>query len=262
MLQRLLPMTILLAAMAAPSAWASGEKVSFRAVQWLPVTGRSGTRTEGYLIDLVRAILEPKGFEVEYRMMPWERAQRAVSQGNIDCVLGPTEAIPNVKQTSFTFGQTRTGFYVRQELEWTYQGPESLANLRLGVIGGYRYGEPIDGYIAQNEGTEKIVVVDETLDPVLALFMQLMNGSIDVIAEDPLIMNHALDRMNIKNRVKNVGQLQVAQSIRIGCSTSSERAVRVLALLDQGVQELVRTGGIKPVMARYGLSSGMVQPGS
>ncbi|WP_157729877.1 transporter substrate-binding domain-containing protein [Bacterioplanes sanyensis] len=67
---------------------AAAQTLSIRSDTWYPMNGDPQADKPGFMIEIAKAIFEPQGITIDYRLMPWERALSEVRAGRIDCVVG------------------------------------------------------------------------------------------------------------------------------------------------------------------------------
>ncbi len=64
------------------------KKVVLAADEWCPYNCEPGSAKPGYVIELAKIIFEKKGYEFDYKMMPWEQAKSDALQGKMSGAIG------------------------------------------------------------------------------------------------------------------------------------------------------------------------------
>jgi polar amino acid transport system substrate-binding protein len=123
--------------------WA--ESLSFVTIDYCPFTcdPLQEAGKEGFMTDVVREVFEGHGYSVEFEMLPYVRAVKAVEEGQYDgiVVVGRDYAPDLVYPAEPTVVQ-RVAFLVDAESPWRYTGVESLFNIQVGVVRGFHYVDP------------------------------------------------------------------------------------------------------------------------
>jgi len=232
---------------------ASAEEATVRlgADEWMPYNGTSDPQRPGYVIELARAIFEPKGIKVEFTAMPWEQALGAVRAGTLSGAIGANkqEAAGLVLPVE-KIGAPSLCLMTRADSKWTYENLASFRNARFGVIKDYSYWPDLDAYIARSAG--KGIVVAGGENPLDDLMKKLQAGEIDVLGEsEPVLLwylrSHGLERTQF--RVVYKGD---PDPIYIGFAPTAD-GHRFAGLFDDGVRALRASGGLGKILLRYGL---------
>jgi len=105
---------------------------------WPPYAGHSHESRQGYIVDVIREIYEPLGYDVRYVNKPWSRCISETRTGKLSALAGAdVDEVPDFVFPQETIGVTRPAFFVLKETAWTYQGLDSLATIKLGMIQDY-----------------------------------------------------------------------------------------------------------------------------
>lgn len=132
----------------------------------------------GFDIDLMRAIAEDAGFEVEFVNTRWDGIFVALSEGEFDAVISAAtitderEEIIDFSDPYFVAGQA---IAVSVDLAETVATPEDLVGLRVGV----QLGTTGDEYASAIEGVEVV-----RFDEVTLAFQALGEGEVDAVIND------------------------------------------------------------------------------
>ena len=232
------------------------DTVTIRADEWYPYNGDPDSDHPGYMIELANTIWGEAGYNVDYRLMPWERALEATRYGNIDCVVGVTpDEAPDFVFPEEPQGSSAPHMYVEKESVWNYQGIESLKDVRLGVIGGYAYdmGE-LDAYIMEQELSSGRVQVMKGNNALEQNIRKLLSKRIDALAESPSVMVTKLAEMGLTDQIRDAGEIGEPVLIYIGCTPTNPRSYELGRLLSAGIREMRSNGALSTLLGRYGLS--------
>ncbi|QJE71910.1 amino acid ABC transporter substrate-binding protein [Aerophototrophica crusticola] len=235
-----------------PAAAKAAETLTFKADFWCPYNCTPGKKPEGYLLDILRAVYEPKGYTVTYELMPYQDAIEAARKGEITGVLGAARKdAPDLLLTRDSEGYTTYAFATAKGSGFKYAGPDSLKGKRFGAIQDYTYDDRIDAYIAANKGTPAITLVSgdtATKD----LITQLAERKLDVIIEGDAVLEYSINLIGMGN----LFDLSVASEgapVYVALSPKHPKAQELLAMLETGVEELRKSGKLAEILKAYGL---------
>ncbi|MBF0239723.1 MAG: transporter substrate-binding domain-containing protein [SAR324 cluster bacterium] len=69
-------------------AVADSKTISIGADVWHPYNGVAKSSELGFMIDIAVEVFKEKGYTVDYKNLPWNRAKDECRKGNIDAVVG------------------------------------------------------------------------------------------------------------------------------------------------------------------------------
>jgi len=227
--------------------------VTIRADEWSPINGVPGAKDPGYMIELVTIILAKHGHEVEYRTMPWKRSIQMVREGEFDCVVGAYKSdAPDFIFPEEPWGLIGSSFYVKKGSSWKYTNLNSLAEVRIGTIGGYAYSDELDAYIEANKANSKVNVLNAN-NALEQNIKKLSLGRIDVTIESDLVMNAKLKALGMENEIVVAGLLAPPENMFIACSPAKSTSSEYVKLFSDGLKELRASGKLKEILKKYGL---------
>ncbi len=228
------------------------DTVTIRADNWFPMNGDPKSATPGYMIELATQIFNEAGHTVDYRTMPWERAVKSVRSGQFDCVVGAyPEDAPDFIYPTASWGLDEAAFYVKKDEPWRYTGLDSLAAIKIGLIGGYAYDEAFDNYIKANiNGNYQFIKGDNALENNIK---KILAGRITTTVESPVVMLAKLKEMGHQDKIIDAGKLGEAEDIFIACSPAKESSKALIKLVDEGTSKLRQSGELQKILSKYGL---------
>lgn len=228
------------------------DTITIRSDVWFPMNGEPGSAQPGYMIELAQTIFSKHGHTVDYRLMPWERALNEVRLGTEDCVVGAyVEDAPDFVFPEEHWGMDNSAFYVRKSESWQYQGIESLHSIKLGVIGGYAYGDEFDEYIKQNQHDNvQTVKGDNALEKNIK---KVIAGRLTAFIDSPLVVAAKLKEMGLEGTISEAGTLGDPSPMYIACSPAKPNSQDYIKMIDDGTRALRASGELSKIMAKYGL---------
>lgn len=247
-----LSLSLLVALYFSSASVIQADTISIRSDVWFPMNGQPGSDQPGYMIELAQEIFSQSGHTIDYRLMPWERALSEVRKGAIDCVVGAyKEDAPDFIFPEEHWGMDNSAFYVNKGNSWRYQGLTSLNGVKLGVIGGYAYGDEFDKYVADNSsGNIQTVKGDNALEKNIK---KVMAGRLDALIDSPLVVSAKLKEMGMEGKIEEAGALGDPSPMYIACSPAKPKTKGHIQLINEGTQALRASGRLSEIMAKYGL---------
>lgn len=243
---------VLLACLLPAAPGADDNRIALRADLWFPINGEPRAARPGFGIEILNAVWAPAGYSIDYRLMPWRRSLELVRGGKADCVIGAylTDA-PRMLYPLEPLAFDGVALYALSDREVNYDGPETLRSLRVGVIGGYSYGAEFDAWVAANQDSPDVQVMQgsEALDKNVR---KLLSGRLDVLVESPLVMQARLEAMNLESRIRRVATVREAMPLFVACG-SGRGAREWLKVYDRGMTRLRENGRLADIYRRYGI---------
>jgi polar amino acid transport system substrate-binding protein len=171
-----------------------GRALVFASDEWCPYVCFESTQP-GYLVELARAVFESPARPVEIRRMSWARAVREAEAGRIDGVLG---AAVGESETLVYPSRPAAGdpvsFAVLKDDPWAFDGVTALANRRIGVADGYRFGPPFDAALFPDDRPAPGVQALSTDRPTWSNLQKLVDGRIDTVLDNGHVLRHEIER--------------------------------------------------------------------
>ena len=240
-----------------PSASFGKEQVVLRADLWCPYTCDPKSDKPGYLIEIARAAFAAHDLEVDYQLMPWKRVLVSLRAGEIDGAAGAGQhEIPDTIAPAHSLGADITVLAVRADSPFVYRGPASLEQLRIGVVTDYSFddGGEIDAFVhrhikAKDGKVEEVFGTDAQMQNM----MKLLNGRIDAIMDDQQVLRFNMKRLRALQPLKFI-VVDARLDASIVFSSSNPHAQAYADMLSDGVEALRRSGRLKQIMDRYGLT--------
>ena len=95
----------------------SGPTVlTFGSDPWPPYAGTAGSDREGYVVEILREVYEPLGYEVRYVNRPWSRCIEQVRSGEMTGLAGcDMYEAQDLRYPRHTIGVTEPTFFVLEE---------------------------------------------------------------------------------------------------------------------------------------------------
>lgn len=243
-----------LAAALLSSASTQAETLIMEADVWCPVNCAPGAERPGIFIELATQIFAEAGIQVEYRVTNWARAVQDVRSGRANALVGAgVRDAPDFMFGKQSPGISRNCFYARPGTSWRYTGLDSLAQIRLGVINGYSYGQELDDYISRHQRDQERLQLAAG-EQALALNVRKVElGRLDALLENTWIMAMYQDRNDDQGKLLEVGCRVPDVPIYIAFSPVLPASARYRDIFDDGVQRYRQDGRLDALLHRYGI---------
>lgn len=250
-----LPTRILsLLACLALSGLARGETLVVAADIWCPINCEPGSARPGIFVELARDIFAEAGIEVRYEARNWARVLQEVRRGEINAAVGAgVEDAPDFIFTPTPVALSRNCFYTRQDSTWHFTGIDALANVRLGVINDYSYGEELNAYVAAQRGHADRVQVasgDKALDLNLS---KLTHQRLDALIENSWVVQSRLAALGRSGELREAGCREPDVPIYLAFSPALEDSPRHAELFEQGLRRYRADGRLQALLKAYGV---------
>ncbi len=241
-------------------AWAAPNQgvVKLRADVWCPFNCEPDAKYPGLMIEIAKIAFASIDMEVDYKTLNWARAIVETRDGKFDGIVGSAKSdAPDFIFPGEGLGISKNCFFTKPDQVWSYKGVESLSDTAFGVIKDYSYGEPVDGFVAEQAqskgkkpGKVDIVSGDNALE---TNYKKLQAGRIVALIEEQSVFKSFMYKNKMDEKaVKNVGCVK-EDSVYIAFGPKGPNSARYAKLLGETVQALRKDGRLKDILSHYGL---------
>ncbi|QZP20703.1 substrate-binding periplasmic protein [Pseudomonas sp. DR208] len=208
-------------------------KVMLASEEWSDYTNKDGT---GLAWDVLRQVFEPAGINLQTRSVPYTRSVGLAQRGEVDGWVGSyRNEAEGVLYPHWNFDSDH--IYALGLASIPTPTVATLGNYRLAWVRGYKYEEYLPNVRRFNQV--------ERRDGILAM---LLHGRadfyIDALAEAKYVLSQADDPS--KFTLTPIAELP----LYIGFA-DNERGRGLMAVFDQRMAALVKSGELKPIFERW-----------
>lgn len=229
------------------------DKISIRADIWYPYNGMPNAQNPGYMVELAQLIFMPLGYEVDYQVLNWQRAVSNAQIGISDCVIGASkEEAPQLVFAQLPWGVAQSQIYVKQTDPWQYVDLASFNGRKTGLVLGYTYGEPFDGYFKTHKGRLFEYITGE--DPVMQNIQKLQAGRIQGVIETSTVMDAILSKLQLTQQIRKAGMIGEGDAVYIACNGYQPHSQKIIEIIDQQMPILMESGQVHNLLNKYGVS--------
>lgn len=209
----------------------------------------------GFVIEILEYTFKEQGYDIEYVFMPWERGLAEVHKNTINGIIvaskgnAPALIYPQEEQ-----GSSKGCFVTHTENNWKFTNRDSLSNVRLGVIQGYDYGEPVDSFIWQHHQSDYQISFISGVNALPRLLSMLERKRIDATIDDVNVLRYLLKEMNLNNTVAFANCTDDQVNLYVGFSPKAPEAQKYANMLSKAMTNLRESGKLAIILAKYNLT--------
>jgi methyl-accepting chemotaxis protein len=201
----------------------------------------------GMDIDMINKIYLEAGYQVEYKMVPWETSIIMAKKGLVDIL--PTIEINEEREKFLDFSinyrnESKYNFYTNKENNISINDIDDLKGKQVGVLTGYNYYTEFD----QNTSFDRDYSFKEDI-----MFQKLLKGQIDVVVLNSYSGNYLIKKLKLIDKVKEenykYAQPDTTES-RIGF-VKAKNNKHLIDLFNKRFIELEKEGTIKEITDKY-----------
>ncbi|WP_448094081.1 substrate-binding periplasmic protein [Pseudomonas lini] len=186
--------------------------------------------------DVLREVFEPAGVKLAIRIEPYTRATGLAQRGEVDaCVGAYRDEVSDVLYPRWSFDTDP--IYALGLASNPAPTLETLGNYRLAWVRGYKFQAYLPDVQRYNEVVRRTGILS-------MLIHNRVDYYIDAMTEVDYIVNRAKDPSQFR-------RTHIADLPLYLCFADTPRARKLMALFDQRMDMLVKSGKLKPIFARW-----------
>ncbi|WP_031515565.1 basic amino acid ABC transporter substrate-binding protein [Desulfofalx alkaliphila] len=198
----------------------------------------------GFDIDLIKAIAEVQGLEVELQSLGFDGLIPALQVGQVDVVIsGMTITEKRAEQVNFSIPYYESGLViaVRSDND-SIEKPEDLAGKTIAAQIG------TTGAMAAEEFAEEYGATVRTFNTTDLVFMELTNGGVDAVINDLPVTQEYLDK-RADGRLKIVGDVLEGEDY-FGIAVAKDNT-ELLETINEGLLKLKENGTYAEIYKKW-----------
>ena len=233
---------------------AGANKISLVADEWCPYNCAPSNANPGFMVEIAQYGLAKAGHTVNYKIVPWTRAINEVRQGKYHGIIGAgKEETPDFVFPAQEQGQAVHTFFVLKNNAWRYQDLASLAQIRLGVIQDYSYGNLQQNYILPHQHDRQKVQILSGDTALAQNIKKLQKGRIDALIESKAVFEYHLFSTSTPNEFILAG-VAYRENVYVAFSPAQPQSAEYAQLLTESITELRSTGKLAEILKKYGVT--------
>lgn len=214
----------------------------------------------GYIIEILNRAFADQGYQVKYTFLPWERGLAELHKNTIDGIIvtakpdAPELVYPEQEQ-----GYSIGCFVTQQKNPWRYKNRDSLNEVRLGVIQGYRYGQPVDSFIRQYHKSESQITIVSGTNALPRLLNMVAKNRIDAVIDDKSVLQNSLKRLKLEQTLGFAGCTDNPIKLYVGFAPNNPDSIKHARMLSDAMTRLRKSGEMARILEKYHVSDWLQQ---
>ena len=203
---------------------------------------------EGLAMEIVRAAYKNQGYTVKLEMMPWVRAEKAVSEGRYDILVDVWRTEARTKELLFStaYAISKIKFIKRKDNPFEFTGMESLSGKRVGVIRGYGYSDAFNA--ATHFTRDEVPSMDHNIN-------KLLLKRIDLTLEDENTAKVLIQKLGPKvaQQLDFTANALASNPLYLAAGLKNPRHKEIVEAFNRGLVAIKANGSFLAIEKRYGL---------
>ncbi|HJR27342.1 MAG TPA: ABC transporter substrate-binding protein [Pseudomonas sp.] len=200
---------------------------------WQDFTSADG---HGLGWDVLREVFEPAGVKLDIRIEPYTRATGLAQRGEVDACVGVyRDEVSDVLYPRWSFDTDP--IYALGLATNPAPTPQTLGNYRLAWVHGYKYQAYLPNVQRYNEVLRRTGILSMLIHNRIDYYIDALTDIDDIVS-----------------RTKDPSQFRrthIADLPLYLCFADTPRARQLMALFDQRMELLVKSGRLKPIFAKW-----------
>jgi polar amino acid transport system substrate-binding protein len=137
----------------------------------------------GISVEILNEIFKRRGMETKLFPVGWARALKMAEENKVDIIAAvSTYELKNIGwlPTQAMGPKFTASFFVSGKKDWRYRSIADLKGMKVGIIKGYVYPEPLESYVRKPENSPFVVEIGG-VDAIPRLIKMLASGRIDTL---------------------------------------------------------------------------------
>ncbi len=247
---RKLLLASLCAVLVSGPAWAQAKKIVAAADPYPPFVDPANPK-EGLSLEVAREAFKTQGYELEFKVVPWARAEAGLATGDYDILpdAWSTEARRKTQLFSAPYAQNDVKFIKKKGDPFEFKGLGSLKGKSVGTVRDYNYGDAF-----QNDPGFK----REAIDSLAANVDKLLLGRLDLTLEDEIVARSVLSRKDPKllDKIEFTENSLSSNPLYITTGISNPRAQEIIDAFNKGLAAIKKSGAYARILKGYGVTAG------
>lgn len=200
----------------------------------------------GLAVEILEEALKDEEYELEYKQIPWSRAEEGMKNGTYDVLLNVWKT-PDREENLFF-----SDFYISNKLvflkkisdNFDYEGISSLEGKKIGTRRGYDYG---DEFMKSNLFNR--FPIDSTLQNI----RKLRSNRIDLIIEDELVMKYILnEEYSEKEKQLDFAEgIYMEKELYFTIFKKNNIGEEFIADFNEGLEKMKKNGKYEEILMKY-----------
>lgn len=213
---------------------------------------------KGIVADIVLEAFSPH-YQVEIHMMPYLRAIQYVKNGEHDGIICyGKEYAPELVSPEIPSISQKVAFWVHRDTPWEYDGYDTLGDITIGIVKGYKTGDNyLDNYLNEQDNLKRITKISSTSVTQQGLNM-LYRDRFTTFIEGEFTAKYVISKLGYEDELKIAGFLEKPFEIYTGFNPKHPKAAQLSKQLEKTLIDVYETGKIYEIFKRYNIAIGNI----
>lgn len=224
-----------------------GEKLTVVSDTWYPYFDTE-LKNNGLASEILTAALDGRGYELEFKEIPWTRAEEGVKTGLYDVLLNVWKT--DERLTYFLYSDAyitnRLVFLKKKSDTFEFENIHSLRGKKIGTRRGYYYGEEF-----MNSDTFLLIPANDSLQNIQKLDV----GRIDIFVEDEAVIKYILKKEFPQGKASLAFSKKIfmEKELYLTVNLKNKKANTFIKDFNQGLKEIKENGKYQKILLKYNL---------
>ena len=202
----------------------------------------------GVDVELMNAIAEDQGFEIEWVNMAFDSLFPALKAGNADIVAAAVSSNPErAENADFSDGYYESGSCIMVTSDSKYDSIDDLdGTVKIACQIGTTIQENTQALVDEGKGGEVVA-----LDTFSTSVMQLKNGDVQAVASENIVIDQYMAENDGFKKIGTIPNVSGSDdSFRFAVNKGN---TELLDKINKGLADIVESGKYDEIMKKYGL---------
>ncbi len=222
---------------------------------WCPYVCDQAPESPGFIVEVAQQVFAQQGYQVKYQNLNWARAIQEARVGHIHGILGAFRGdAPDFIFPEQPIAAVSSYFFTLKDNPWRYSGLESLAQIKIGAIVDYDYGDQaLNRYLQRYKFTYRVNLLSGNNLPLARGIQMMLNKRLDAFIETPPVFWYTSKAMGLAHHFKAAGPVHDQENIYIAFSPAHPLSEKYAQILNQGITRLKQSGEFQRLQQKYQL---------
>lgn len=220
---------------------------------YCPVNCEAESSHQGFAVDMARAVFKPKGYTVDYQIIPWTRAVAQGAAGEINGIVGASPGKPDYSYPKQSVGTEKFVFMARASDPFTYAGIASLQGKRVGIVKDYEVSGPLGQFVKDNQNNPAVIDTVSGAQAGELNLKKLVWNRLDLVIDNESTLLYLAKTLGLGHDLKVVDAGGEPSPIYIAFSSARSETPTLIRIWDEGVSELRASGELAKILDAYGI---------
>jgi polar amino acid transport system substrate-binding protein len=214
----------------------------------------------GISVEILNEIFKRRGMETKLFPVGWARALKMAEENKVDIIAAiSTYELKNVGwlPTQSMGPKFTASFFVSEKKDWRYRSIADLKGMKVGIIKGYVYPEPLESYLRKPENSPFVVEIGG-VDAIPRLIKMLASDRIDTLPLSRPVFYYSVRESPENKLYREAGDLILPENPSICAGVRPGLKLKGInnpvAFINESLLALKNDGTYERILKSYGQS--------